>query len=76
MPKREPAPDIPDIDKLPPTALLTQLQVSRLSGFAPVTIRLWATRGTGPKVTRINGHLPRYMVRDVRAWLDGRHAEA
>jgi predicted DNA-binding transcriptional regulator AlpA len=76
MPQRQLAPDIPDINALPEHALLTQQQLHKLTGFALITFRIWASQGRGPKVTRINGNLPRYMARDVRAWIEGNHAEA
>ncbi|MGM0583866.1 MAG: helix-turn-helix transcriptional regulator [Pseudomonadota bacterium] len=66
--------DFPDIDKLPDAALLTRQQVSLLTGFAEITLKKWAAKGQGPKVTRVEG-LPRFKVADVRAWLDGEAAE-
>jgi hypothetical protein len=56
------------MDALPDHALLTRKQVSEMSGFADITLRLWSTQGKGPTITRIEGR-PRYMVRDVRQWL-------
>lgn len=63
----------PDLAKLPEHALLTPKQLHSLTGFAVVTFRVWAANGRGPKVTRIEG-APRYMVRDVREWLEAHHA--
>ncbi|MES2335198.1 MAG: hypothetical protein V4551_11055 [Pseudomonadota bacterium] len=62
---------IPDLDTLPAHALLTRAQLQRLTGLANITLRVWSSQGRGPKLTRIEGN-PRYMVRDVKAWLEGR----
>lgn len=59
-----------DIDALPPSALLTRAQVAQVSGFAVVTLKLWATQGKGPKITRVEG-LPRFRAQDVRSWMGG-----
>lgn len=61
---------IPDLDKLPPCALLTYTQVAKLAGYSLVTIKRWAADGRGPRMTRIEGR-PRFAVRDVKAWLGG-----
>lgn len=63
---------IPDLDKLPPSATLNTRQVSLASGFAEYTLRLWRIKGEGkgPRVTYIE-RKPRYLVRDVRAWMTG-----
>ncbi len=61
---------LPDIGALPDDALLTRAEVARLSGFANITLRIWAGQGRGPKITRVEGR-PRFAVRDVRAWLAG-----
>lgn len=66
-----PAP--PDLRALPGDALMTRRQVSALSGFAVVTLKVWAREGRGPRVTTIEGR-PRYRVSDVRSWLGGDHA--
>lgn len=76
MPQRAHAPDVPALDSLQDDHLLTQAQLSELTGFARITFRVWAAKGLGPKITRINGHLPRYRAADVRAWLRADHAEA
>lgn len=60
---------VPDLNKLPPDALLTDRQVSLLSGFAEYTLRVWRMKGKGPKVTLIEGR-PRYRVADYRAWVE------
>jgi hypothetical protein len=75
MPQRQPAPDVPDLNSLPDHALLTQQQLHKLTGFALITFRIWSTQGRGPKITRVEGR-PRYMARDVRAWLEAGNAEA
>jgi hypothetical protein len=62
-----------DIDHLPASALLTRAQVAEASGFAVMTLKLWARKGKGPKITRIEG-LPRFRVQDVRAWMRGDEA--
>ena len=61
---------IPDIEKLPPSAALTTRQLSLVSRYAEYTLRLWRMKevGRGPRVTYIEGH-PRYLVKDVRAWM-------
>lgn len=64
---------LPDLAALPDHALLTPKQVHSLTGFAVITLRVWAAKGRGPKVTRIEG-MPRYQVRDVREWLEAHHA--
>ncbi|ATI40898.1 hypothetical protein CBW24_02030 [Pacificitalea manganoxidans] len=64
---------IPDLDKLPPCALLTYTQVAKLAGFSLVSIKRWAADGRGPHMTRIEGH-PRFTVRDVKAWMSGENA--
>ncbi|PNG26225.1 hypothetical protein [Methylocella silvestris] len=64
---------LPDIDTLPASALLNDAQVSALSGFAIITLKVWRreAQGQGPKVTRIEGW-PRYRAGDVREWLSGK----
>lgn len=61
---------LPDLDHLPQTALLTRVQVSRLANFSVPTLRHWATAGRGPRVFLIEGR-PRYRVADMREWLSG-----
>lgn len=61
---------VPDLNSLPDHATLTRKQVAALTGFADITLRVWAGKGRGPKVTRLEG-VPRYLVRDLRAWLEG-----
>ncbi len=61
---------VPDLNRLPPTSLLTTRQVSLISGYAEITFKVWRGQGgsRGPKVTYVEGR-PRYFVRDVRAWI-------
>lgn len=75
MTQRSTAPEVPDLNTLPEHALLTQQQLHRLTGFALITFRIWAAQGRGPKITRVEGR-PRYMARDVRAWLEASRAAA
>jgi predicted DNA-binding transcriptional regulator AlpA len=58
-----------DITTLPDLALLTPKQLAQVTGLALPTIKRWAALGKGPKITRIEG-LPRYVARDVRAWIE------
>lgn len=59
---------LPDLDKLPASALLTRNQVCALSGFALPTLKQWAKQGRGPRITIVEGR-PRYLAGDVKAWL-------
>jgi hypothetical protein len=61
---------IPDLRKMPPDALLTRKQVSAISGYALITLKLWARAGRGPRVTRVEGY-PRYRAEDVSNWIAG-----
>ena len=69
MPGTSARASMPDLNSLPDHATLTRKQVAKLTGFADITLRVWSTRGRGPKVTRLEG-APRYLARDVRAWLE------
>lgn len=69
MRKRKERTPMPDLSAMPDHYLLTPKQVSELSGFAIITLRVWEHKGRGPKMTRVEG-VPRYMARDVRAWLE------
>ena len=60
---------IPNLDCLPPSALLTRSQVAALSGFAVISLKKWAVAQRGPKITRVEGR-PRYRAADVAAWLN------
>jgi predicted site-specific integrase-resolvase len=69
MPAISNARDItPDIERLPDSALLTRRQLSELSSFALITLKVWAKNGRGPRITVVEGR-PRYRVSDVRAWM-------
>lgn len=59
-----------DIDKLPDSVLLTRKQVQEISGFALITLKVWAKSGRGPKITWIEGR-PRFRAADVRSWMRG-----
>ncbi|MEC7763739.1 MAG: helix-turn-helix domain-containing protein [Pseudomonadota bacterium] len=65
--------NIPDIDRLPPSALLTYDQLAAATGFSTSTVKRWAGAGRGPRMTRVEG-LPRFKVGDVRAWLETENA--
>jgi hypothetical protein len=66
---------VPDLNALPDHALLTRKQVHRLTGFAEITLRVWSSQGRGPRVSRVSGN-PRYSVRDLKDWLEGRDRSA
>ena len=68
--RKHAAKPMPDIEKLPGTALLARRQVAALTGYAGVTLKRWADLGRGPKIVRIEGR-PRYRVDDLREWLAG-----
>jgi hypothetical protein len=61
---------IPDLQNLPPDALLTRKQVCALSGYAIITLKKWAVAGRGPRITRVEGY-PRYRAEDVSNWIAG-----
>lgn len=65
--------ELPDLDSLPPYALLTRSEVARITGFCTGTLKLWARKGRGPRVTRLERNLPRYRAEDVRKWMGGQH---
>lgn len=58
----------------PDETLLTPREVSALSGFEEVTLRLWHRQGRGPARTFVEGR-PRYRLGDVRAWMRGESAD-
>lgn len=62
--------DVPDLDALPLTAACTTKQVALLSGYSVPTLKLWRYQASarGPKVSTVGGR-PRYLVRDLRAWM-------
>jgi hypothetical protein len=61
---------LPDLDKLPPYALLTPKQVAAILNVSPHTLTTWRLqkRNPGLKWVRIES-LPRYRVDAVRAYL-------
>lgn len=65
-----------EISDAPDEMVLTIQEVAAISGFAPVTIRLWNFQGEGrgPQQIRIEGR-PRYRLGEVRRWLKGGHTE-
>jgi hypothetical protein len=56
------------LDDAPAETLLSPRDVHAVFGPAPVTLRLWARQGRGPRVVRVEGR-PRYRLGDLRAWL-------
>lgn len=54
-------------------ALMTRREVAEFTGFAEITLAVWAKSGRGPKVTRVENR-PRYRVGDVLEWIEGAHA--
>lgn len=56
----------------PDETVVTISEVSALSGFATVTLRLWARseQPRGPRQFKVEGR-PRYRLGEVRAWLSG-----
>lgn len=60
------------ISDAPDETVVTITEVAALSGYAPVTLRLWARTqpDRGPAQFRLEGR-PRYRLGDVRAWLSG-----
>ena len=68
---RKPVVPLPDLDRLPASALLTRNQVCALSGFARITLTVWSRNGRGPKITVVEGR-PRYRAGDVIAWMGAR----
>lgn len=61
-----------DLETLPRSALLTRKQVAHATGFAEVTLKRWASLGTGPRITRVE-KLPRFKVSDVLDWMEGQN---
>lgn len=59
---------VPDLGKLPGETLITRQQLSEISSFALITLKVWAKSGRGPRITVVEGR-PRYRVRDVREWM-------
>jgi predicted DNA-binding transcriptional regulator AlpA len=56
---------------MPIESLLTDAQVSELTGRGVPTLQKDRLRGTGPRYLKI-GRLVRYRHGDVEAWLDAR----
>jgi hypothetical protein len=53
------------------TALLTDHDLARLTGFSVQTVRKWRLLGLGPRFLKISG-ICRYRPEDVAAWLESR----
>ncbi len=49
--------------------LLTEKQVSRLTGFAPRTFQGWRQRGGGPRFVEISPRCIRYRLCDIEGWI-------
>lgn len=49
--------------------LSTRAELSAFTGIAVSTLARWTTEGTGPRVTKLGGHV-RYRKADVLTWLD------
>ena len=60
--------EAPNLRVLPADALLSRRELSALSGYAIITLKIWAANGRGPRITRVEGR-PRYRVEDVRGWM-------
>lgn len=60
----------PDLQQLPPDALLTRQQMVAISGYALQTFKKWARENRGPHITFVEGR-PRYRVEDAQKWLRG-----
>jgi excisionase family DNA binding protein len=51
--------------------LLTEREAAELLKVSPQTVEGWRHAGTGPPFARI-GRSPRYLRRNVRAWVEQR----
>jgi hypothetical protein len=60
------------LEGAPDETLISYADLSALSGFAVVTLRLWHGKKNKklPRVRRIEGR-PRFRLGDVRQWLKG-----
>lgn len=66
-------PEVTDLSSLPPSAFVTRAQLAPALGFSLQTLKRWATKGKGPRITYLEGR-PRFRVCDVLAWIEeGRH---
>ena len=50
--------------------LMSQDEVAELLGVHPSTLGNWREKGIGPPFLRMEGKLIRYVVEDVRAWVE------
>ena len=64
---------LPALRDAPDEMLLTTRELGALTNNAEVTIRLWHRENRGPKRILVEGR-PRYMLRDVRTWLQSSQA--
>ncbi|KEQ09101.1 hypothetical protein GV68_25395 [Pseudorhizobium pelagicum] len=60
--------EAPNLRAMPADALLSRRELSALSGYAIITLKIWAANNRGPRITRVEGR-PRYRVEDVREWI-------
>ncbi len=47
---------------------MTTVQVAKVLGVKPQTVRLWRLRGDGPRYVRVAANRVMYRVADVEAW--------
>ena len=54
--------------------LINSAEAAKLLGLQPQTIRLWRSKGLGPRYVRLHGSRGRvlYDLADLNRWLDGR----
>ena len=50
--------------------LLTSLEVAEVLRLDRSTLSRWRTQGTGPRVVYLSPGSPRYLEKDVRAWIE------
>ncbi len=56
--------------------LMSQDEVAELLGVHPSTLGNWREKGIGPPFLRMEGKLIRYVVEDVRAWVESQREKA
>ena len=52
------------------TKPLSRKELADYLGLTEATLAQMATRGTGPKFSKLNDRLVRYRLEDVEAWLE------
>lgn len=74
--KIEPKIEEPEIFSMLPAELgpnpenfFTEETLARHLGLAPITLRLWRRKATGPKYVKFGQRLVRYTRADVDAWV-------